>query len=293
MPSAGNCKLETWRLKRETERVPDPSLLLLIPAYNEEARIEPVLREYADFFQRNYTGDFRLMVVLNGCRDNTLAVVQRVAQDCPAIKWLDFPAPIGKGGALIEGLKLAGNTELIGYVDADGATGPQAFVKLARHIGAADCVIGSRWLPGSVLLQAQPKFRQFISRTFHVIVEMLFWMHIQDTQCPCKLMRCAAVEKIHPTLCIADLAFDVNLLVSLKRAGFRLLEVPVEWTDKVGSKVTSSLFRSSLTMFLSVCRLRLVYSPFYRPLKFLRPLESWVYKKLRAPQPLSRSGRKD
>ena len=53
-------------------RVPDPSLLLLIPAYNEEARIEPVLREYAAFFQKNYTGKFQLVVVLNGCRDNTM-----------------------------------------------------------------------------------------------------------------------------------------------------------------------------------------------------------------------------
>ena len=64
-----------------------------------------------------------------------------------------------------------------------------------------------------------------------MIVEVLFWMRIKDTQCPCKLMRRAAVEKIHSTLCITDLAFDVNLLVSLKRAGFKILEVPIEWTD--------------------------------------------------------------
>ena len=56
-----------------------------------------------------------------------------------------------------------------------------------------------------------------------------------------------------------------------------------------GSKVTASLFRASLTMFLSVVRLRLVYSPLYKMLKPLRPVEGWIYKKLRAPQPLSRS----
>ena len=267
----------------------DPSLLLLIPAYNEETRIEPVLREYAEFFQKKYSGPFQLVVVLNGCRDNTLGVVQRVAQDFSFVRWLDFPTPIGKGGALIEGLKLAGHADLIGYVDADGATGPAAFLELARHIGDADCVIGSRWLPDSILHQAQPKFRQFVSRCFHFIVELLFWMKIKDTQCPCKLVRCTAVEKIHPTLCIADLAFDVNFLVCLKRAGFKIKEVPIEWADKVGSKVTASLFRASLAMFFSVLRLRLIYSPFYKLLAPLRPLESWVYKKLRAPQPLSRS----
>jgi len=94
--------------------VSEPSLLLLIPAYNEEARIEPVLRDYAQFFQKNFSGKFQLVVVLNGCRDNTLGVVQRVAKEFPSIGWLDFPAPIGKGGALIEGLKLAGKADLIG-----------------------------------------------------------------------------------------------------------------------------------------------------------------------------------
>jgi glycosyltransferase involved in cell wall biosynthesis len=269
--------------------VPDPSLLLLIPAYNEEARIEPVLRAYASYFREHYRGDFRLVVVLNGCRDNTLGVVQRVAKEFPAIGWLDFPAPIGKGGALIEGLKLAAHTDIIGYVDADGATGPAAVLQLIPYLEQADCVVGSRWLPGSVLLQAQPKFRQVISRCFHLIVECLFWMHIKDTQCPCKLMRRAAVEEIHSALRIADLAFDVNLLVAMKQAGYRLLEVPIEWTDVVGSKVTSSLGRQSLTMFLSVLRVRLIYWPWlYRLLAPLRPLEGWVYKKLRQPPPLPR-----
>ena len=271
--------------------MPDPSLLLLIPAYNEEARIEPVLRQYATFFRDNYSGNFQLVVVLNGCRDNTLGVVQRAAKDFPSIAWLDFPAPIGKGGALIEGLKLAGNADIVGYVDADGATGPEAVRELIPHLKEADCVIGSRWLPGSVLLKAQPKFRQVISRCFHLIVEMMFWMHIKDTQCPCKLMRRSAVEKIHSSLRIADLAFDVNLLVAMKKAGFRLMEVPIQWTDVVGFKVTSSLARQSLTMFLSVVRIWLIYSPrIYRWLRPLRPLEAWVYRTLRQPQPLPRPG---
>ena len=268
--------------------MPEPSLLILIPAYNEEARIEPVLRGYADFFGRNYSGKFQVVVVLNGCRDNTLGVVQRVAKDYTSVSWLDFPAPIGKGGALIEGLKLASHADYIGYVDADGATGPAAFFKLIPFLADSDCVIGSRWLPDSVLLQKQPTFRRFISRCFHLIVEILFWLHIKDTQCPCKLMRREAVEKIHSNLRIADLAFDVNLLVALHQAGFKIREIPIEWTDMIGSKVTTSLFRSSSAMFLSVVRVRLIYWPLiYKWLKPLRPLETWLYRKLRQPQPLS------
>ena len=266
--------------------MPEPSLLLLIPAYNEEARIEPVLRGYAEYFREHYQGKYQIIVIMNGCRDNTMAVVQRMSQEFFSISYQNFPAPIGKGGALIDGLKLAPLADVIGYVDADGATPPSAVLQLLQHLKSGDCVIGSRWLPGAILHKSQTRLRRITSRTFHTIVEGLFWMGIKDTQCPCKVIRRDVVEKIHPTLRLADLSFDVNLLVSIKRAGFQIQEVPIEWTDMIGSKVTSSLFRSSFTMFLSVVRLRLVYSPFYKWLKPLRPLEAFIYKKLRAPQPL-------
>jgi glycosyltransferase involved in cell wall biosynthesis len=259
------------------------SLLLLIPAYNEERRIEPVLRDYAQYFKENYRDKFELVVVLNGCRDNTLGVVRRVAADYPFIKDLEFAEPIGKGGALIEGLRLAPQGDYIGYVDADGATPPRAFHELVRRLGDADCVIASRWLPGAVLHVEQSSKRQFASRIFHIIVELLFRMHIKDTQCGAKVMTRQAVEAVHANLRIADMAFDINLLYSLKRAGFRILEVPTEWTDRIGSKVT--LLRTSLTMFLSVVRIKLIYSRIYPWLRPLRPLETWIYKKLRAPPP--------
>ena len=261
-----------------------PSLLLLIPAYNEERRIEPVLRDYGRYFRENYHGQFQLVVVLNGCRDNTIGVVRRVAAEFPAIRAIEIAAPIGKGGALIEGLRLAPLADVIGYVDADGATPPRAFHDLVKQIDKADCVIGSRWMPGSVLHVEQTSRRQFASRVFHFIVELFFHMRIRDTQCGAKAMRRQAVEKIHSSLRIADMAFDINLLYSLKREGYSILEVPTEWTDKIGSKV--NLFRTSLVMFLSVLRIRLIYSPVYRWLRPLRPLEAWVYRKLRAPQPL-------
>lgn len=264
---------------------PQPSLLLIIPAYNEEDRIGPVLRDYVQHFREHYPGRFRILVVLNGCTDNTLEVVQQAAAQFPEIQYLDFPGRIGKGGALIEGLKRGPDVDYIGYVDADGATAPAAFLELVRHLDKADCVIGSRWLPGSVLHVPQSSRRRFYSRAFHLLVELLFRMGIRDTQCGAKVMRREAVERIHSALTIADMTFDINLLYSLKRAGFRILEVPTEWTDKLGSKVQFG--RAALAWFLSVVRLRLIYSPFYRWLEPLRPLEVWLYRKLGAPPPLS------
>ncbi len=107
------------------------SLLLLIPAYNEEQRIEPVLRDYAEFLQQHHRGTFQIVVVLNACVDNTLGVVQRAARQYSTISALEFPGQIGKGGALIEGLKLAPLGDLIGYVDADGAP------RVSRHRATA------------------------------------------------------------------------------------------------------------------------------------------------------------
>ena len=271
-----------------------PSVLLLIPAYNEEERIGPMLRDYADYFRENYAGEFRAVVVLNGCRDDTLGVVKKIAEEFPEIVPLNFDEPIGKGGAWIEGFKRAAEAKavLTGYVDADGATPASAFHELVTRCasGEADCVIGSSWMEGSMLHQSQSPLRRVFSRGFHTIVSALFWMGIRDTQCPAKVMRRKALEDVLESLRIADLAFDVNLLFSLRRAGHRVKEVPIEWTDQLGSKVTANLWRLSLVMFLSVVRLRLVHSPFYKWLRPLRPLETWLYLKLNAPPPRSARG---
>ena len=262
----------------------EPSLVLLVPAYNEEERIGPVLRRYAAYFRTHYSGRFEIVVVLNGCRDNTMRVVEGAAAEFPEIRALEFANPIGKGGALIEGLKLAPTADLIGYVDADGATPPEAFLDLVRQCREVDCAIGSRWMPESEIQQVQSLKRRIFSRLFHMYVELLFGMRIKDTQCGAKAMRREAVEAVHSRLCIADVAFDINLLYSIKRAGFTIREVPTVWRDQIGSKI--KLNKGSFGILLSVLRLRLVYSPFYKMLRPLRPLEAWIYQKLRAPQPL-------
>ena len=85
-------------------------------------------------------------------------------------------------------------------------------------------------------------------------------MHIRDTQCRTKVIHRNAVEKIHSSLRVTDMAFDINLLVALETGGgFKVLEVPTEWTDKIGSKVM--IGKTSLTMLLSVIRLRIFYWP--------------------------------
>ena len=269
-----------------TARSPsDPSLLLLIPAFNEEQRIRPVLESYARSFREHYHGRWEILVVLNGCEDRTAAVVESVAKQFPEIRYLDIPERIGKGGALIEGLKHRAGFELVGYVDADGATPPHAFLDLVRQLNGYDAVIGSRWLPESKVLIPQTPMRRFFSRAFHLLVELLFHLGIKDTQCGAKVIRTQAIDRIFHALTITDMAFDINLLYSLRKSGYRIREVPTEWEDKLGSKVKFG--RASFAWLCSLFRLRLIYSPFRPLLRWLRPLETWLYTKLLAsPSPL-------
>ena len=232
----------------------DSSLVLLIPAYNEEERIGPVLRRYAEYFRANYAGRFEIVVVLNGCRDNTLGVVEAAAAEFPEIRALEYVNPIGKGGALIEGLKLAPTADLIGYVDADGATPPEAFLDLVRHCKRVDCAIGSRWLPESQIEQVQSLKRRIFSRVFHMYVELLFGMRIADTQCGAKLFRLTpAIRKIFEKPFISAWIFDVELIARYVQAHGRdaaaraVYELPImEWHDVPGSKVRAMDFLRAL-----------------------------------------------
>jgi glycosyltransferase involved in cell wall biosynthesis len=262
---------------------PPPKVLLLIPAYNEERRIAPTLRRYADFFREHYPGRFDLVVIVNGCRDGTEAVVKQVEAECSNVQHRVIPDRVGKGGALIEGLKLATDTDVIGYADADGATAPESLLQLALLCRDYDAAIGSRRVAGAVIHQLQPSHRQLASKVFHVIVQSLFRMNIRDTQCGAKFLRQAAALKVHNDLNIADMAFDVNLLYALKRARCSMIEAPVDWTDHLGSTV--SYFRTSLVMFLSVVRIRILHSPLSGLLRLARPIEARIYALLRTPPP--------
>src|SRR3989338_629340 len=120
-------------------------LTLIIPAYNEEKRIEKTLESYSHFFLDKMKENFEILIILNGCRDKTREIIEKFSNGKKYIKFKEFEKAIGKGGAIIEGFKIA-DSELIGYVDADGATNPETFYKLVKGINGYDGVIASRWI---------------------------------------------------------------------------------------------------------------------------------------------------
>ena len=226
---------------------------IIIPAYNEEGRIERTMRAYYQFFsekQQQINLTFELIIVLNGCKDNTSGVVHAVRDNLSAdnIIIIDIPQA-GKGLAIKVGFVDALNREndLIGFVDADMATAPPAFYDLAKNSADVDGVIASRYMPGAHITPVRPAYKRWGSRIiYEPYVWLLFGLNYYDLQCGAKLFKRAVIEKVTPQLTVAQWAFDAELLYLCKRNGFIIKEIPTTWHDQADSKLT---LRGGLRMF--------------------------------------------
>ena len=230
----------------------------IVPAYNEEGRIGKMLEAYLPYFAERYGSDFEIIVSINHSTDRTEEIVRGLQGRFAQLRATVDPRPIGKGGAIIAGGAIASG-ELIGFVDADGATPPAAFDDLVRHIGAAGLIIASRRLPGAVLQPRQPWQRRAASRVFNFLVRRFFKLRITDTQCGAKLMTAEAWRAIVPHIGLTKWAFDVDMLFKTRRARYPIREIPTIWSDVGGSKLRVG--RVSFQMLLAIVRLRLLYSP--------------------------------
>ena len=230
------------------------AISIIIPAFNEEQRIGKTLDQYL----KKYEGMGEIIVVLNGCRDHTLDVVKEIEQDHQeSLKWIDIPEAVGKGGAIIEGFKIACG-KLIGFVDADGATSPEEFDRLIQQIDGFEGAIASRYTKGALVERSLK--RSVIGRGFSFITRLLFWFPFKDTQCGAKIFREEVIKSVLPQLTFHDMVFDVDLLYHVLSKGFAVKEIPTVWIEEKGSSLFSSNLRflkTSLRMLFSLVRLRI------------------------------------
>lgn len=203
---------------------------LVIPAYNEERRIVPLFETITGF-------DGELIVVCDGT-DRTADVVNEIAAWRPdlRIRCLRFAHRLGKGGGVIAGLRTA-ETPLVGFFDADGSTTILEMQRLFAAAASADGAIGSRWADGAKLTVRQGLMRRLESRGFNLLIRLLFGLSYHDTQCGAKVFRKTAIDAVLPDMVARGFEFDVELLWRLKRAGCRIIEVPIEWQNKGDSRV--------------------------------------------------------
>lgn len=230
------------------------SLSIIIPAYNEEKRIEKTLRDYL----QKFPDDTEIIVIPNGCHDSTVQVIKKVQKEYPRLIYKNFPESILKGGAILEGFKIA-SADHIGYVDADGATSAEEYKRLASLMTECDGIIASRRIAGSNIVTPAPFIRRLASIVFNLIVRLLFFFPYHDTQCGAKIFSRALVEKISRKIVTKDWAFDIDLLYQAKKHGFTIREVPTVWADQEDSKL--NVKKVAPQMLLSVIKLRLLHSP--------------------------------
>jgi len=255
-------------------------ILIIIPAHNEEKRISATLENYASFFNKFMKKNYEILVILNGCKDNTLKIVKETAKKYKTIKFKNY-IESGKGFAIMEGFKeaLKHKTELIGFVDADNATSPGAFYDLIKNINIYDGIIASRYVKGAIVRPKQSIQRTIASRVFNILVRVLFIMPYHDTQCGAKIFKKDALEKILPKITTSNWAFDVDLLYKAKKSKLKIKEYPTIWQDKTGSKL--DLKKASIQMLFAAIRLRMLNSKLKRIWWIFKPVSGIVWRTAR------------
>ena len=252
--------------------------LIIIPAHNEEKRIGETLEDYGSFFRSK---DFKILVVINNTKDKTEEIVKSYCKKYKNITYLNFKEG-GKGFAIQEGFKygLKNDYDYIGFTDADNSTNPQEFYFLLKNLSRGNHgFIGSRYLPDSIIYPKQPFIRILMSRVFNFVVRSLFLFKFRDTQNGAKVFKKEAIKQIINKLSITQWAFDIDLLYQLNKQGFKIIEFPILWRNKEGSKI--NVIRSSLQMFFAVLQLRLLNSPFKRLYLLIKPLARIFYNFIR------------
>ncbi len=210
-------------------------LSVIIPTHNEEKRVKATLEALLKFLLK-LRKPFELIVVDDG-EDRTLYTVAEFVHDKRNhLRLLHFNERLGKGGALVKGIREAKGEDIITY-DADGAVPPKEIPRMLHALEKYDVVIGSRALEKAVIVGRVPLRRRFASRSFNVLVNLLFRLGVRDTQCGFKGMKRKKVLSLLPQFKRRGFEWDVELLVKAKRAGLSIHEIPVEWRHKKEGKV--------------------------------------------------------
>lgn len=250
------------------------NISIIVPAYNEEKRIGKTIENYLEFFH-----DIEILVAIDG-NDRTLDIVKSFSENGNknnnSVSYIHSDKRLGKGMGILQGFNNV-KGDIIAITDADESTSPSETYKLINQLDGCDCVIGSRWLAKSKILIKQPLKRRVASRCFNYIVRHMLDIPFTDTQCGSKVFRKYAIKYATEKMSTFDFAFDIDLLYQLHKGGFKIKEVPITWNDKDGSSI--KLFRTSILMFLSVVRLRMINSYFRSLVK--NDLADRMYKYIR------------
>ncbi len=226
---------------------------IVIPAYNEEIRIEATLDRVLEYVYAQ-KWDAEILVVNDGSRDATRDIILRYAAAHPMLRLVDNPGNHGKGFSVRNGV-LHSKGEWIVFTDADMASPIEESEKLLAALErGADVAIGSRWLDPSLQTRKQPFYRRILGRIFNLALRVILGMKYRDTQCGFKAFRRTAAQAVFPLQIIERWGFDPEIVFVARRLGFRVDEVAVKWAHQENTKI--SPIKDGLRMFTELLKIR-------------------------------------
>ena len=185
------------------------SISIIIPAYNEELRIEPTIERTHSYLRERFR-DFEIIVVDDGSTDNTVAVVEKLGRELGNIRLIHYPGNLGKGYAVKTGM-LASRGDLLTCYAGTNPTPIEELEKLLPFLHKGfDIVIGSRGLRESDIVVRQPWYRERMGKTFNILVRSLVIGGFKDTQCGFKLFRGDVAKRLFKKSLISGFSFDVG-----------------------------------------------------------------------------------
>ena len=220
---------------------------LIIPAYNEEKRIKSTLHS----LNKAFGNEIDLIVVSNGSSDGTVRILNKWKEDSSNLEVLDFPEMLGKGGAILEGFKVA-KKDYIGFIDADDSFDLEYIKLLIKELDYSDCVIASKWKGRKLFQVNEPFLRKILSRGWNTLVKISFSLNFDDTQAGAKFLKKEAFNKIKKNFICKDFSFDVELLYRLKKEGFKIKEYYVPSKHQEGSTFSSKHIFSMFKNFVKL-----------------------------------------
>ncbi|MGA2572182.1 MAG: dolichyl-phosphate beta-glucosyltransferase [Terracidiphilus sp.] len=230
-----------------------PQYSIVIPAYNEAARISPALEAVVGCVrQRGWPAE--VVVVDDGSRDETPEMVRAFAANAPEVRLLQNGANRGKGYSVRNGL-LHSFGEIVMFTDADlSAPIEEAEGLFAAIAGGADIAIGSRWLERARQTIRQPLYRQFFGRCFNMVTRAVMGLPYADTQCGFKAFTRAAAQTVFQLETIERWGFDPEILFIARKRGYRIQEVPVSWAHDERTRI--SYLKDGLRMLQDIAVVR-------------------------------------
>ena len=230
-----------------------PKYSIVIPAYNESARLPATLEAVVACIRANQWSA-EVIVVNDGSKDNTADVAKAFAAANPEVRLIENPGNHGKGYSVRNGC-LQALGEVVMFTDSDlSAPIAEAERLFAAIADGADIAIGSRWLESARQTHRQPLYRQFFGRCFNLVTRMVMTLPFADTQCGFKAFTRNAAQTVFQLQTIEGWGFDPEILfIGIKR-GMQIREVPVSWSHDERTRM--SFLKDGMRMLQELAAIR-------------------------------------